>query len=207
MASTILNLPKLIGLCGDAGAGKDKLAEGIVQTEREFEAARGRREIDKFAKTLKILICMLVNEPITRWEEREWKESPHPLLEGKTPRYAAQTLGTEWGRDLIGENLWVNIAMRRASFYNRVIFTDVRYPNEADAIRKAGGVVVRVVREGVAPPDNAGHASESHKDIHDAVVNNWYKSVEEFQLLGPYQLDGVLLAKFGGSRVPSKSRL
>ena len=38
-----------------------------------------------------------------------WKEHPCSLLLNKTPRYAMQTLGTEWGRELIGENIWTHI--------------------------------------------------------------------------------------------------
>jgi hypothetical protein len=47
-----------------------------------------------------------------------------------------------------------------------VVVTDVRYPNEADAIRDAGGILVRIVRPGVDDGDT--HASETALDDYDA---------------------------------------
>jgi hypothetical protein len=43
-----------------------------------------------------------------------------------------------------------------------VVITDVRYPNEADAIRAAGGALIRIVRPGADDGDT--HASETALD-------------------------------------------
>jgi hypothetical protein len=78
-----------------------------------------------------------------------------------TPRRAAQQLGTEWGRGCY-EKTWVDVGMRRARHLERdhplVLITDCRFLNEAEAIRAAGGVILRVTRAGNANED--GHASE-----------------------------------------------
>ena len=106
-----------------------------------------------------------------------------------TPRYALQTLGTSWGRDCYS-NVWIDCAIRTARdllkanicqapvIYNNVlgidqhecwdpcpyrgvVISDVRFKNEVDAIRKAGGTLVRVVR-GTGLGGEAGkHASEA----------------------------------------------
>lgn len=63
------------------------------------------------------------------------------------------------------ENYWVNKAMARiAKLTNaKIVFvTDVRFPNEADAIRKAGGVVWRVNRPSIVNSDV--HVSETALD-------------------------------------------
>jgi hypothetical protein len=51
-----------------------------------------------------------------------------------------------------------------------LVVTDVRFPNEADAIRQAGGVVVRIERPGVGPHTDPGgwvHESDVALDHYD----------------------------------------
>ena len=117
-----------------------------------------------------------------------------------TPRFALQKLGTEWGRDCY-PNVWVDCAIRTARgllkanidqvpvIYDRVlgidqdhdydpcpyrgvVISDVRFKNEIDAIRKAGGTLVRVVR-GTGLGGEAGkHASEAEmSEIPDSEFN------------------------------------
>tara|TARA_R110002020_G_scaffold108214_2_gene250846 strand:+ start:511 stop:888 length:378 start_codon:yes stop_codon:yes gene_type:complete len=86
----------------------------------------------------------------------ERKEDQLPgFPEGITARVMLQTLGTEWGRASVDPDIWVKAAMREAEyflgwpdFHNfKVIFDDVRFANEAVAIRQAGGKVYRVSRK------------------------------------------------------------
>lgn len=64
-----------------------------------------------------------------------------------TPRMLMQMLGTEFGRDMVHPNLWVNSLMNE---YKRQkwLITDVRFPNEAKAIKDRGGILIRLDREG-----------------------------------------------------------
>ena len=72
-----------------------------------------------------------------------------------TPRKLLQLLGTECGRQIIHPNIWVNALF--ANYQIEVksikevglpkwIITDVRFPNEAQAIKDRGGIVIRVNR-------------------------------------------------------------
>jgi hypothetical protein len=83
-----------------------------------------------------------------------------------------QRMGTEVGRDMFGDDFWVEQALRVASGYDHVVFSDVRYPNEAERIRKEGGVLWRVEREGIEKSDE--HTSESLIETIkvDSVVKN-----------------------------------
>lgn len=90
-----------------------------------------------------------------------------------SPRVVLQLLGTEWGREAISENIWIDDLLRTAKTLLRedgstrcvrydplfgvigthgsptilgVVVSDVRFQNEFAAIRKEGGSIIRVVR-------------------------------------------------------------
>ena len=92
----------VIGITGHKGSGKDTAAEAV--------AAQGFTHV-KLADALKAMLRKLLAcqgadaEMIRRMIDGDLKEAPTPLLEGRTPRQAMQTLGTEWGRDRIGRDL------------------------------------------------------------------------------------------------------
>lgn len=103
-----------------------------------------------------------------------------------TVRDLLQKLGTDAIRDGLHTNAWVNAVMadyKPGPFYPDVaieehaklpnwIITDTRFPNEAEAIKKAGGIVIRINRPGVQPINP--HPSETSLDnwSFDAVINN-----------------------------------
>jgi hypothetical protein len=81
---------------------------------------------------------------------------------GTTPRRLMQMIGTEWGRDLIGPDVWIRLwraALDRLPAGQHVAVDDCRFPNESDAIRAAGGFMVRITRPD-AGQGAAGHSSE-----------------------------------------------
>jgi len=77
-------------------------------------------------------------------------------------RQLLQRLGTEVGRELYGENFWVERVMSQINRGEQVVITDVRFPNEEQAVHSAGGRVFRIVRTGVSAAN--GHASELEID-------------------------------------------
>jgi len=121
-----------------------------------------------------------------------WTKDPSPL----TPREALQTLGTEWGREGVHPEVWVNIGLYKAkawtsrpasrvelvdteaySFNANVstlpriaALTDCRFVNEMKAVKEAGGCVVRLTRK---TSDSIGgvlaHASEAEQLTAEAI--------------------------------------
>jgi len=77
-------------------------------------------------------------------------------------RRLLQVFGTEVGRNLFGENFWIDQAFKRAEEYERVVFSDVRFPNEARAIQQRGGDLWRINRHNHQPVN--GHTSEHAMD-------------------------------------------
>ena len=87
---------RLIAFCGYMGSGKSFAADYLIEKY-------GYTRV-KFAGPLK---DMLHTMGLTEEEiEGGDKDKPSDLLCGRTPRWAMQSLGTEWGRECIGENLW-----------------------------------------------------------------------------------------------------
>lgn len=146
---------EIVAFIGLRRSGKDTAAEALV--------AEGWKLV-KFADALKgMLRCYLdfVGIPPTISEkmiEGELKEVPSPALQGKSPRWAMQSLGTEWGRNLIGDNLWVDATVAKAKQYARTVISDCRFPNEAEAVRSQGGTIIRIIRDGLTVDS---HPSES----------------------------------------------
>jgi hypothetical protein len=157
--------PFLIGITGYKRSGKDTTGEVMA-------SILGLQRI-AFADPIKdavraILRAQGVEEAtIEECIDGDLKEAPCPYLQDKSPRYVMQTLGTEWGRGMLGDDIWVKAALNRAANSSvGTVITDVRFPNEAEAIREAGGVVVRVFRSETEPdpavclhPSEAGVAS------------------------------------------------
>lgn len=155
-------LPKVVALTGLAGSGKSTLADYLI-------ARHGYVRV-KFAGPLKAMLkaAGLNDNQI----EGDQKETPTRLLQGRTPRYAMQTLGTEWGRSLMGQGfwtfLWEDAALKVLDNGGRVICDDCRFDNEADVVRSVGGVVIELQGRGGIP---GGHVSEQGVDA-DIVLHN-----------------------------------
>lgn len=172
--------PRLIAICGRKRSGKDTAAKAL----RCF----GYKSI-AFAEPLKqMLVAFLVG---SGWDHRIAhftvyegdREKPIQPLNGRSVRYALQTLGTAWGRDLMHGDLWRDATMRaiNAAPERRFVVTDLRFPNEADSIKSAGGVIVRIERD-LPHDDSDNHVSETLLEsiIPDYVIHNVSPSAEAF---------------------------
>tara|TARA_R110001606_G_scaffold110003_2_gene235872 strand:- start:143 stop:670 length:528 start_codon:yes stop_codon:yes gene_type:complete len=159
-------MTRLIGLYSHApGCGKSTVARMLDG------------EIVSFAAPLKRFVTSIVfglgHDGFSA--VRDHKEDKIPEI-GVSPRQMMQTLGTEWGRSCVHPNLWEMLAESQAKgLVNSgfsVVFDDVRFPNEAEMIRRLGGELWLVNRPGVVYEGN--HASEGALSdvLPDAVINN-----------------------------------
>lgn len=144
----------IIGLTGVAGSGKSTVAQYLAETHH-FQRARFAGPLKNMMRSL-YASAGLNDTEIERRIEGDLKEIPDDILCGSTPRYAMQTLGTEW-RDLIGRDLWSRIWESSLKGL-AVVAEDCRFEHEYDLIRSKNGFVVQVVRgESVG----GSHASEN----------------------------------------------
>lgn len=79
------------------------------------------------------------------------KEKPSELLGGATPRWAMQSLGTEWGRDCIGPDVWIRSWAHTTPMDKDVVVDDLRFPNEAGYLLSLGAYFIKIERDGTVP--------------------------------------------------------
>jgi hypothetical protein len=96
---------------------------------------------------------------------------------GKSYRQMAQTLGTEWGRQQVNENLWVLAAYEKVKQFHEAgfhaIVTDVRFENEAEFIRSKGGVVWHIFRpDAIKVNSHVSEAGVKFVEGDMTIVNN-----------------------------------
>jgi len=149
----------IVGIAGKAGSGKDVIAEYLVDVFGYHRRA--------WADSLKDAAGAIFG--LTREQMYGGEKEVVDRYWGHSPRYILQKLGTECLRQGYGKDVWIR------SFYRHIsqqpmswfwVVPDVRFENEARAIREWGGRLWRVDRPGVGEVGMAGHASE-----HD--LDNW----------------------------------
>lgn len=147
----------LIGITGYARHGKDTLAGVLV---RDFGYYR-----ISFADPLKQLLYAMnpyvphVASVRTLVDEMGWEEAKGwPEV-----RRLLQELGTA-ARNILGEDVWLRAAEKKMveAAPQPVVIPDVRFPNEADFIRRHGGELWAVRRQDFDNGLGTDHESERH---------------------------------------------
>lgn len=171
----------LIGLSGYAGSGKDAAAQALMADGWVRDAFADRMRTAIYAVNPIVAIEMRQHRLNTTTDivayrlaelvdELGWDGAKRSSAE---IRSLLQRFGTEGGRHVYGEDFWVDLVLdpiRIGGDGMRFVITDVRFPNEADAIRAIGGIVVRIDRPGVGPntaPDGTVHQSDIALDDYD----------------------------------------
>lgn len=168
----------LIGLIGKKRSGKDTFASTLVE-ERGFTRYA-------FADPLKEAALGL--DPLIRFEQDETYLATPDYYFGVGPKIerlsaVVERLGWEQAKEIrevrrtlqnygvairgIEEDFWTRTTMEKALAHRGpVVITDVRFPNEVEAVHRAGGIIVRIVRPGLASDDS--HVSETALDGYPA---------------------------------------
>jgi hypothetical protein len=168
----------LTGWTGKARCGKDTAVNYLRDRYGVMPAA--------FAYPLKSMLHVGLGLDPAKFQTTAEKEAIIPEY-GVSYRHLAQTLGTDWGRQMVNERVWLipqETKIRRAIRDNiSVAYNDMRFENEAAMIRAHGGVVIHVMslRESGLSDKAKAHVSESGVKFgdHDRVLQN-NGTLEEF---------------------------
>ena len=211
MAEKVKILYPIIGFSGKAGSGKDEAAKQLnLISDKSFVILKFADAIKEAVAniidcdiadlenndfknkplsdewdTFKITDGQTVKIVDTIEEVNEFKANTSAnvvVIETikMTPRLMMQKFGTEAGR-AVHKNIWVNATLALLKYYSPAVITDVRFPNEIEAIERLGGIVVRL--EGREHPGIPQHASETALDNYnfDIRINNGDISLKGLQ--------------------------
>lgn len=152
----------LIGLAGRARTGKTTAANHLANVHGFQTYA--------FADPLREGLMNIFNLSPCDFDD-DLKEQPIGWL-GRSTRELMQSMGTEWGRNMVHPELWLLLAEQNLEFLGQAhdtatgfVISDLRFENEADFVRKRGGIVIHVLRPDAAEVNP--HVSETGIGIQD----------------------------------------
>lgn len=132
---------KIIALSGAKTVGKTTIAKAL-------QSYAINSEIMSFANPIKdMLIAMGVPEDSIFGSKKQ------TIIQelGFSGRELMQSLGTEWGRNMINQDIWVYSLHKKilASDSQTIIIDDCRFPNEAEWVKSQDGIIIELIRDGI----------------------------------------------------------
>lgn len=189
----------IIGLTGQMQVGKDTVADYLVENY-------GFKKVG-FAEKMYEAVCGLMGiteDEALRWKHEDKKvvvvDGQFPYTTVKQPitwRGFLQRFGTDMGRDVFGEDFWVDQLINRLPKYQEwitelsyntyvdgnYVIRDVRFNNEAKAIKLLSGTIWKILRAGY---EGDSHRSEAGIDqnfcdvkiSNNSTLDDLFKSVD-----------------------------
>ena len=181
----------LIGINGRMGSGKDTVGE-IIQ---KLCITNGVEEphIKKFAGKLKLTASILTGISVEKFEDQdfkktllgpEWgtvKENPLNSIEPfkdvnfnqmMSVRELLQKLGTEAMRNGLHTNVWVNALFADYKPNTNWLITDMRFPNEMEAVTSRNGITIKVNRVLDTKSDHYSEIALDNAEFDYTIDNN-----------------------------------
>jgi len=150
---------QVIGLCGYARSGKDATAQFL--TEQSWKRLAFADAVRDACYALNPIVGYNLESGYFNYlqeivDEIGWDRAK---VEYYDIRLLLQKMGTEVGRMLLGESVWVDIVARQIEPGVNYVITDVRFPNEVEWLKSMGGTVVRITRPDTEPVN--AHVSDT----------------------------------------------
>lgn len=168
-------MPLIVGFRGHSGVGKDtsvRLLRQVLLGKAKVESLAIAGKVKTIAYSL---YAHLGHEHPSHYDTfREDRYVKLPLID-KTPVEIWCTLGTDAIRNHVYQNTWIDLAILHAEESDAELFclTDVRYPSEIEAIRRAGGVIVNVMNPRAKPLNSdADHALDNWHGTYEYDLSN-----------------------------------
>jgi hypothetical protein len=157
----------IIGLQGYAGSGKSTVAK-YLEERHGFARRHIKRPIADMTAQLLYSAGVVDGEDVLAWDylDGDLKRTPIPDLGGRSATEIQQFLGTEFGRNFIHPDIWLDIWSAWAAQHPKVVQESVRFANEAERC----DVIWEVRRPGYGALN--GHVSEALPVVVGVVLDN-----------------------------------
>ena len=137
--SSMQSVPVLVGLCGQMGCGKDYLADHYIVPYIEENISTKVMKLS-FADQIKVNVVASKKVPF---------DSVYNTPKTKTVRELLQHQGTQLGRIVHGQDVWINhfdawCKVFALQSFRYIIVPDVRFENEARYIKNSNGILIKV---------------------------------------------------------------
>lgn len=175
----------ILGLGGYAESGKDAFADAMIQHDPRWSKTYMSYSLEQALLVLDPYVPIFIEDDYKRFPNvygaEGWEQYSHlhervgygPSKMNPEVRRLLQMLGTQVGRNMFGDNVWVDKMLEIASQNEFTIVTGIRYRNEIDAIIANQGITAWVSRPGVGPINS--HTSDNSlgpEDFEIEIVNN-----------------------------------
>ena len=164
---------RLIGIGGYAGSGKDAVAD-ILEDSHGFYGTFMSQPLNAALCRLNPQVEVRPGE-VFRYVDLIAQLGYTRAKELPEVRRLLQAMGTEVGRDMFGQTIWVDLMRNNLAAYepdDDVVVTGIRFPNEASMIHELGGELWWTYRPGYGPVNS--HSSDNTLSLRhfDRVVVN-----------------------------------
>lgn len=191
----------IIAINGKLGSGKDSFADFAVEHygyKKLFFAEPLKNEVKLFLQKYNLSF-----EDRNIWGTQEEKEEElyiqnmdaickmffpftdfkHKVPNGRTTyRYLLQWWGTDYRRVMCDDNYWVKRFIEESLKYEKVVCSDLRFPNEYNAVVNNNGICIKVIRNDSFKSNTALHISETALDH----INDWHAILQNNSTLEDY---------------------
>lgn len=153
-------LPKIIGIAGRSRAGKDTIAQIIIDSHPEYSIRRLATPLKKAIVDLYGFAPDQLETDLKEVKDERWD---------KTPRETIQSL-TDYMMTYMGTDFFTRQLYNGYTEGEHIIIPDIRYEHDIEEIHRRNGIVIKVER----PLSNVSHKFESQVDTlnYDYLINN-----------------------------------
>jgi hypothetical protein len=190
----------LIGISGKAGAGKDTFYQ-LLKCYLPY--VENKKFADKLKQVCSIISGLDIQDMYTEHGKELYLEQYN-----MTVGQMQQQIGTEVFRAW-DTNVWVKALLSEYLKYNKNVYwviTDVRFPNEAQAIRDAGGILIRINGQRTKTNRDPNHISETALDTWndwDYVIDNSETDINDLAYKAYLVSEPIILEMFNDDTVQS----